>query len=60
MKEFLYTLLVDFGPRFLELALLAFGIWLINQLRKQGASKEQIALVEEAYEILSRAARNTN
>ena len=58
--EFLMMLLADYGPRFLELLLIAFGIWLVNMLRKQGATKEQLALVEEAYAILQRAARNTN
>lgn len=58
--EYFLMLLAEYGPRFLELILLAFGIWLINVLRKQGATKEQLALVEEAYAILQRAARNTN
>ena len=58
--EFLYGLFVEFAPRILDLILLAFGIWLVNALRKQGATKEQLALVEEAYAILQRAARTTN
>ena len=58
--EYLLMLFADYAPRFLELILIAFGIWLINTLRKQGATKEQLALVEEAYAILQRAARNTN
>ncbi len=58
--EFLASLFVEFAPRILELLLLVLGILIVNALRKQGASKEQIALVEEAYEILSRAARTTN
>lgn len=58
--EFLMMLLAKYGPQFLELLLIAFGIWLVNMLRKQGATKEQLALVEEAYAILQRAARNTN
>lgn len=58
--DYLLMLLAEYGPRFLELLLIAFGIWLVNMLRKQGATKEQLALVEEAYAILQRAARNTN
>jgi hypothetical protein len=50
--EYLMMLLAEYGPRFLELLLIAFGIWLVNMLRKQGATKEQLALVEEAYAIL--------
>ena len=59
-SEYLLMLLAEYAPRFLELILIAFGIWLVNMLRKQGATKEQLALVEEAYAILQRAARNTN
>jgi len=58
--DYLLMLLAEYGPRFLELALLGFGIWLVNMLRKQGATKEQLALIEEAYAILQRAARTTN
>ena len=59
-KEYFLMLFAEYAPRFLELILIAFGIWLVNMLRKQGATKEQLALVEEAYAILQRAARNTN
>lgn len=58
--EFLYDLFVQFAPQIIELIILAVGILIVNGLRKQGANKEQIALVEEAYAILSRAARTTN
>lgn len=58
--EFFASLFVEFAPRILELVLLVLGVLIINALRKQGASKEQLALVEEAYELLSRAARTTN
>ena len=58
--EYLMMLFAEYAPRFLELILIAFGIWLVNMLRKQGATKEQLALVEEAYAILQRAARTTN
>jgi len=51
-KEYLMMLFAEYAPRFLELILIAFGIWLVNMLRKQGATKEQLALVEEAYAIL--------
>ena len=59
-KQYFLMLCAEYAPRILELVLLALGILIINILRKQGATKEQIALVEEAYAILSRAARNTN
>ena len=59
-KEYFLMLIAEYAPQFLELILIAFGIWLVNMLRKQGATKEQLALVEEAYAILQRAARNTN
>ena len=59
-ENYLMLLLAEYGPRLLELVLLALGIFIINTLRKQGATKEQLVLVEEAYEILSRAARTTN
>lgn len=59
-KEYFLMLCAEYAPRILELVLLALGIIIVNVLRKQGATKEQIALVEEAYAILSRAARNTN
>lgn len=58
--EFLYDLFVQFAPQIIELIILVVGILIVNGLRKQGANKEQIALVEEAYAILSRAARTTN
>lgn len=58
--EFLYDLFVQFAPQIVELIILVVGILIVNGLRKQGANKEQIALVEEAYAILSRAARTTN
>ena len=60
MDEFLYDLFVQFAPQIIELIILVVGILIVNGLRKQGANKEQIALVEEAYAILSRAARTTN
>jgi hypothetical protein len=59
-KQYFLMLCAEYAPRILELVLLALGIIIVNVLRKQGATKEQIALVEEAYAILSRAARNTN
>ena len=58
--EFLYDLFVQFAPQIIELIILVVGILIVNGLRKQGANNEQIALVEEAYAILSRAARTTN
>lgn len=59
-KQYFLMLCAEYAPRILELVLLALGIIIVNVLREQGATKEQIALVEEAYAILSRAARNTN
>jgi len=32
--EYFLMLFADYAPKFLELILLAFGIWLINTLRK--------------------------
>lgn len=59
-KEFLWQLFVQFSPQILELIILIAGLLVINAFKKQGASKEQIALIESAYEILTRAARTTN
>lgn len=59
-KEFLWQLFVQFSPQILELIILIAGLLIINAFKKQGASKEQIALIESAYEILTRAARRTN
>lgn len=59
-KEFLWQLFVQFSPQILELIILIAGLLIIKAFKKQGASKEQIALIESAYEILTRAARTTN
>lgn len=59
-KNFLWQLFVQFSPQILELIILVAGLLIINAFKKQGASKEQIALIENAYEILTRAARTTN
>ena len=58
--SFLYDLFVKFSPQLVELLLLLIFAFAFNALRKQGATKEQLALLEEAYAILARAARNTN
>ena len=59
-EKFLWQLFVQFSPQILELIILVAGLLIINAFKKQGASKEQIALIESAYEILTRAARTTN
>lgn len=59
-EKFLWQLFVQFSPQILELIILIAGLLIINAFKKQGASKEQIALIESAYEILTRAARTTN
>ena len=59
-EKFLWQLFVQFSPQILELIILIAGLLIINAFKKQGASKEQIALIENAYEILTRAARTTN
>jgi hypothetical protein len=33
-KEYFLMLFAEYAPRFLELILIAFGIWLVNMLRK--------------------------
>ena len=58
--SFLYDLFVRFSPQILEGLLLLIFLLICNALRKQGATKEQLALLEEAYAILARAARTTN
>lgn len=59
-EKFLWQLFIQFSPQILELIILVAGLLIINAFKKQGASKEQIALIESAYEILTRAARTTN
>lgn len=44
----------------IPVALTAIGILIYNAVKKSGASKEQLALINGAYEILARAARKTN
>ncbi len=44
----------------IPIVLIAIGILIRNALKKAGATKEQLALIEGAYEILARAARKTN
>lgn len=44
----------------IPIILIAIGILIRNALKKAGATKEQLALIDGAYEILARAARKTN
>lgn len=44
----------------IPIAVTAIGILIYNAVKKTGASKEQLALINGAYEILARAARKTN
>ncbi len=59
-SNFWYGLLATFLEGMVPLAIIAVGILIKNVLKKNNATKEQIALVEGAYDILARAARITN
>ena len=59
-SEFWMGLLATFLESMVPLAIIVIGILIKNALQKANASKEQIALVEGAYELLARAARTTN
>ena len=59
-SNFWYGLLATFLEGMVPLAIIAVGILIKNVLKKYNASKEQLALVEGAYDILARAARITN
>ena len=59
-SKFWYGLLATFLEGMVPLAIIAAGILIKNVLKKYNASKEQLALVEGAYDILARAARTTN
>lgn len=59
-SNFWYGLLATFLEGMVPLAIIAVGILIKNVLKKYNATKEQITLVEGAYDILARAARITN
>lgn len=59
-SNFWYGLLATFLEGMVPLAIIAVGILIKNTLKKHNATKEQIALIEGAYDILARAARITN
>lgn len=59
-SNFWYGLLATFLEGMVPLAIIAVGILIKNTLKKYNATKEQIALIEGAYDILARAARITN
>ena len=59
-SNFWYGLLATFLEGMVPLAIIAVGILIKNVLKKYNATKEQIALIEGAYDILARAARTTN
>lgn len=44
----------------IPIAMTAFGLWLINYMKKKGANEEQIKLLEQAFTFLTRAVTNTN
>ncbi len=59
-SNFWMGLLATFLEGMVPLAIIVIGILIKNALKKANASKEQLALVEGAYDILARAARTTN
>lgn len=59
-KTFWMNLLAYALETLIPIALVAVGILIRNAVKKAGATKEQLALIDGAYEILARAARKTN
>ena len=59
-SNFWMGLLATFLEGMVPLAIIAVGVLIKNALKKANASKEQLALIEGAYDILARAARTTN
>ena len=59
-SNFWMGLLATFLEGMVPLAIIVIGILIKNALKKANASKEQLTLVEGAYDILARAARTTN
>jgi len=59
-SNFWLNILATVLETLIPLALVAVGILIRNAVKKAGATKEQLALIDGAYEILARAARKTN
>lgn len=59
-NTFWFNILATVLESLIPIVLIAIGILIRNALKKAGATKEQLALIEGAYEILARAARKTN
>lgn len=59
-SNFWLNILATILESLIPVVLIAIGILIRNALKKAGATKEQLALIEGAYEILARAARKTN
>ncbi len=59
-NTFWYNLLAEALMTLVPIAIVAVGILIRNAVKKAGATKEQLALIDGAYEILARAARKTN
>ena len=59
-KAFWMNLLAYALETLIPIAVIAVGILIRNAVKKAGATKEQLALIDGAYEILARAARKTN
>lgn len=59
-KQFWFNILATALETLVPIVIIAVGILIRNAVKKAGASKEQLALIDGAYEILARAARKTN
>ena len=59
-NNFWLNILADVLAGLVPVAITAIGILIYNAVKKAGATKEQLALIDGAYEILARAARKTN
>ena len=59
-NNFWLNILADVLVGLVPAVITVIGLLLYNVAKKNGATKEQLALISEAYEILGRAARKTN
>ena len=59
-EQFWLNILATVLETLIPIAVVAVGILIRNAVKKAGATKEQLALIDGAYEILARAARKTN
>lgn len=59
-NNFWLNILATILETLVPIAVIAVGILIRNAVKKAGATKEQLALIDGAYEILARAARKTN